>query len=122
MSSRLYYVNAKDRVALFYGMFNSEPIVEAHPDLKSWLDSFGPARSYFMRKDTPPVYPWSNGNNQIDARWNLWIHYPGAHDMKPTGPWKAWPTYDLHALGSVASMPAPATKPVHRPKVGGGYK
>ncbi|NBO55400.1 MAG: hypothetical protein EBU84_12605, partial [Actinobacteria bacterium] len=65
MSSKLYYVNAEDKAALFCGEYNSDPQVSEHPHLKSWLDCYGPAKPYFMRRDTPPVYPWSNGRGGV---------------------------------------------------------
>lgn len=118
MAAKLYYVNHKGKTALFYGEYNSEPDVPAHPDLKAWLDTFGPAVSHFIRPDVPAMYPWSNGTGRVDERWKLWLMYPGRHQMKPSGPWRAWPAPELEVLGVVGHSLTASTgnKVLNRPK------
>ena len=107
MANKLYYVNGEDKVALFYGEYNSEPDVN-EPNLKSWLACFGPARPLFVTRDSPPVYPWSDGRTGVNAMWKLWLVYPGGrHSMKPSGPWQAWPMHTLDALASTPGFGYP---------------
>ena len=111
MSCRLYYVNHKEKSAIFYGMYNAEPDLAVHPELTSWLETFGPAKAHYIRSDTPPMYPWSTGNGRVDPTWKLWLMYPGRHELKPSGPWQAWPTNDLALLGGLAlNKPKPGKR------------
>jgi hypothetical protein len=101
MSERLYYVNAKDKFALYVGLYSVEPDAAKIPELKSWIDTYGPVTPHFIKRDTPAHYPWADGTGGRLRTWRTWVLTSGRHTQAVSDDWMAWPTTPLKALGAL---------------------
>lgn len=101
MADRLYYVNGKDKFALYVGEYSVEPELSRVPHLKEWIDMYGPAIPHFIKRDTPPHYPWANGTGGRMPSWRTWVLTSGRHSQTVSGDWLAWPTSSIKALGAL---------------------
>jgi hypothetical protein len=100
VADRLYYVNMKDKFALFVGAYSVEPDPKKNVALKAWMDMYGPVNPHFIKTDTPPHYPWSDGTGGRLPGWRTWVLTGGRHTQSPSQHWQAWPTTPVQALAA----------------------